>query len=122
MHLKVSEALSHTRPDTSWKIFIPLQKNTTYFFFSETHLDQSIDSSSMVLEGFGLPIRKGRSQHGVDVMIFISYLLVYKRRTDLEDPRLEAIWIEITLKHSVLICCSYPMYRKHFIFHQCRLR
>ena len=66
--------------------------------FSETHLDQSIDSSSLVLEGFGLPIRKDRSQHGGGVMIYISDVLVYKRRTELEDPRLEAIWIEITLK------------------------
>ena len=75
---------------------------------SETHLDQSIDSSSLVLEGFGLPIRKFRSQHGGGVMIYISDLLVYKRRTDLEDTRLEAIWIEITLKSQrVLICCSY---------------
>ena len=76
--------------------------------FSETHLDQSIDSSSLVLDGSGLPIRKDRSQHGGGVMIYISNLLVYKRRTELEDPRLEAIWIEITLKsQSVLICCSY---------------
>ena len=76
--------------------------------FSETHLDQSIDSSSLVLEGFELPIRKDRSQYGGGVMIYISDLLVYKRRTDLEDPRFEAIWIEIPLKsQSVLICCSY---------------
>ena len=51
--------------------------------FSETHLDQSIDSSSLVLEGFGLPFRKDRSQHDGGVMIYISDLLVYKRRTDL---------------------------------------
>ena len=75
---------------------------------SETHLDKSIDSSSLILEGFGLPVRKDRSQHDGSVMIYISDLLVYERRTDLEDPRLEAIWVEITLKsHSVLICCSY---------------
>ena len=66
--------------------------------FSETHLDQSIDSSSLVLEGFGLPIRKDRSQHGGGVTIYISDLLVYERRTNLEDARFEAIWIEITLK------------------------
>ena len=66
--------------------------------FSETHLDQSTDSSSLFFEGFGLPIHKDKSQHGGGVMIYISDLLVHKRRTELEDPRLEAIWIEITLK------------------------
>ena len=76
--------------------------------FPKTHLDQSIDSSSLVLEGFGLPIRKDRSKHGGGVMIYISGVFVYKRRTDLEGQLLEAIWIEITLKsQSVLICCSY---------------
>ena len=41
---------------------------------SETHLDQIGDSSSLVLEGFGLPIRKDRFQHGGGVMINISDL------------------------------------------------
>ena len=76
----------HAVSEISWKIFILLQKNTTDILcFSETHLDESIDSSSLVLEGFGLPIRKDRSQHGGGVMIYISDLLVSKRRTDLED-------------------------------------
>ena len=83
--------------------------------FPETHEDQSIDWSSLFLEGFGLPICKDRSGHGGGVMIYISDLLVYNRWTYLEDLRLEAIWIEIPLKSQrVLICCSYRsdwMYR-----------
>ena len=41
-------------------------------------------------------------------MIYMSNILKYTRRDDLEDPRLETIWVEITLKaQNILICCFY---------------
>ena len=41
-------------------------------------------------------------------MIYVSNVLKYKRRTDLENPRVETIWIEIKLKsYNVLKCCFY---------------
>ena len=61
--------------------------------FSEIHLDQSIASSSLVLDGFGLPVRKDRSQHGGGVMIYVSDLLFMK---------IEQIWGNRVLKPSGL--------------------
>lgn len=40
--------------------------------FSETHLDNNIDSVSMQFHGFDLPIRKDRSHNGGGVMIYMS--------------------------------------------------
>ncbi|MEW8546228.1 MAG: endonuclease/exonuclease/phosphatase family protein, partial [Candidatus Thiodiazotropha sp.] len=76
--------------------------------FSETHLDPSINSDSLELEGFDTPIRKDRTQHGGGVMVYISSSLKYVRREDFEDPRLESIWVEVKLKtQNILICCFY---------------
>ena len=60
---------------------------------SETRLDQSIDSASSVLGGFGLPIRKDRSQHGWGVMIYVSDVLFMN---------VEQIWRTRVLKPSEL--------------------
>ena len=41
-------------------------------------------------------------------MIYMSNILTFTRRDDLEDPRLETIWVEVTLKaQNILICCFY---------------
>ena len=48
-------------------------------------LNQRLDSTSLALYMMVLDC-----QHDRGVMIYISNLLVYKRRTDLEDPRPEA--------------------------------
>ena len=61
--------------------------------FSETHLDNSVDSSNLLIEGFDEPIRKDRTQHGGGVMVYFSNLLKYKRRLDLESQRLDFGWL-----------------------------
>ena len=39
-------------------------------------------------------------------MVYISSSLIYKRRLDLENIRLETIWVEIKLKSfNLLLCC-----------------
>ena len=41
-------------------------------------------------------------------MIYMSNILKYTRRDDLDDPRLETISAEVTLKaQNILICCFY---------------
>lgn len=76
--------------------------------FSETHLDNNIDSESIQLHGFDLPIRRDRSHNSGGVMIFMSSLLKYTRREDLENPKLETIWVEVNLKfYNILVCCFY---------------
>ena len=63
--------------------------------FSETHLDNSVDSSNLLIEGFDEPIRKDRTQHGGGVMVYLSNLLKYKRRLDLESQRLDFGWLVV---------------------------
>ena len=75
--------------------------------FSETHLDDIIDSNSLLIEGFDTPIRKDRTRNGGGVMIYLSSLLNYKRRPDLENHRLETIWVEIKLKSQIILICCY---------------
>ena len=80
--------------------------------FSETHLDDTIDSSSLLIEGFDSPLRKDRMRNGGGVMVYISSILNYKLRPDLENQRLETIWFEIKLKSQIILFCCY--YRSDF--------
>ena len=76
--------------------------------FSETHLDDNVDTISLNFEGYNEPIRKDRTHNGGGVMVYISSALRYVRRVDLENPNLETIWIEIKLKsYDLLLCCFY---------------
>ena len=45
-------------------------------------------------------------------MVYVSALLKYKRRKDLENNRFETIWIEVNLKSKILLICSF--YRSDF--------
>ena len=66
--------------------------------FSETHLHASVTTNNLLLDGFGEPFGKDRSHNGGGLMVNVCNVLKYKRRTDLENPRVETIWIEINLK------------------------
>lgn len=82
--------------------------------FSETHLDNNIDSASMNIPGFDTPLGKDRTHNGRGVMIYMPSLLKYNR--DLENPRLETIWAERNLKaFNVLL---FRFYRSDFVASQ----
>ena len=61
---------------------------------TETHLDAD-GSSSKILEGFDEPSRKERTRNGGEILVYLSNLLKYNRRHDLESPNIETIWVEI---------------------------
>lgn len=87
--------------------------------FSETHLDNSVDVDTLKIEGYNEPLRKDRTQNGGGIMVYISSSLIYKRRFDLENIRLETIWVKIKLKSfNLLLCCFY---RSDFFVSQIRL-
>lgn len=80
------------------------------FAVSESWLGPMVPDGHLQLEGFQLPYRKDRnaSAHGGGVCILVSDDLPCRRRTDLELPELELIWIEVFLKcFPVLIGCCY---------------
>ena len=51
----------------------------------EEEEDDNIDSNSLHLEGFNIPLRKDRTLNGAGIMIYVYSLLNYKVRTDLEN-------------------------------------
>ena len=76
--------------------------------FTETHLDADVSSSNLILEGFDEPLRKDRIRNGGGILVYLSNLLKYNRRRDLEPPTIETIWVEIKLKDiNLLLCCLY---------------
>lgn len=84
--------------------------------FSETHLDADVESTNIKLDGYDEPIRKDRNRNGGGICLYMSSLLKYTRRPDLESPHIETIWVEINLKDiKILLCCFY---RSDFIASQ----
>ena len=60
------------------------------------------------MDGFDEPLSKDRTRNGGGIMVYISSILKYCRRTDSENPKIETIWIEINHKElKILLCCLY---------------
>ena len=66
----------------------------------------------MILEEFDEPLRKGRTRNGGGILVYLTNLLKYDRRHDLETPLIETIWVEIKLKDKNLLLCG--LYRSDF--------
>ena len=64
---------------------------------SETWLSSLDSDGDITLPGFQEPFRKDRNTKGGGVCIFLSNQLSGKRRSDLEDPDLELLWVEMKL-------------------------
>ena len=77
--------------------------------FSETWLNDSVNTCDIMINSYQKPERKDRERdsHG-GVLIYIKENIPYKRRLDLEINQLECIWIELFLnKKHVLIGTFY---------------
>ena len=64
---------------------------------SETWLSSLDSDGDITLPGFQEPFRKDCNTKGGGVCIFLSNQLSGKRRSDLEDPDLELLWVEMKL-------------------------
>lgn len=75
---------------------------------SETHLDSTFDDSSVALIGYNL-FHRDRNAYGGGVCIFVQSHIPVKVRTDLMQDSIEAIWIQLHVKHlkPLLIGCCY---------------
>lgn len=87
------------------------------FGITETHLNDVTDSSLFSVDGYTF-IRKDRMTGiGGGVGCFIRSDIDWQRRSDLESPEIESIWIEVFQKNtsSILICITYrpPDTSKH---------
>ena len=66
---------------------------------TETHLDISVPTESLLFENFDSPYRKDRTNHGGGVMLYISDGLLHKRRPELEIYCDESIWVEVRARN-----------------------
>ena len=66
---------------------------------TETHLDRSVPTESLLFENFDSPYRKDRTNHGGGVMLYISDGLLHKRRPELETYCDESIWVEVRARN-----------------------
>ena len=76
---------------------------------SETKLNNSIQSSMLMLDSYNMPIRKEREiNNGGGLIIYIKNNIFFKRRDDLENNSIENIWIEVqSLRNKFLLGLFY---------------
>ena len=75
----------------------------------ETWLSDLDTDQSVALPGFQAPFRNDRATKGGGVCIYISTNISCTLRHDLNNPKLEILWVEISLqsKRSLLFGCCY---------------
>ena len=90
-------------------IEILLSKRIDILTLSETHTTSLLSDNHFNIQGFNFVSKPRENGNGGGVAVYISDRLQFKRRHDLEKPRIECIWIELVLKGKNLLLCS--MYR-----------
>ena len=75
----------------------------------ETFLNENVQNSTLDVDGFTIERKDRQGKLGGGILIYISNTIIYKRRYDLENTNIEAIWIEICLPNStpILYCSAY---------------
>jgi exonuclease III len=63
---------------------------------SESWLDDSVTNCEIDIPGFSV-IRNDRNREGGGVCIYVKSSLAFNLRSDLHDPKLESLWVEILL-------------------------
>ncbi|XP_038127138.1 uncharacterized protein LOC119773968 [Cyprinodon tularosa] len=77
---------------------------------SETKLDASVADSKVYIPGFRM-WRKDRDSYGGGVALYVQDHIEAKERTDLMNPEVEIIWVEMEIPDSrpvLLGCCYIP--------------
>ena len=70
---------------------------------TETHLDEAVSNSELLLENFTTMFRKDRNSYGGGVLIYAKHDVVLKRREDLEPANDETIWVELIIENTKYI-------------------
>ena len=79
------------------KVDIVFNELSDYDFIgiTESHLDSKVTNEQIEFDGFQMPIRLDRNRHGGGVALYIRNSLHYKSRSDLLNPNIEIIFVEI---------------------------
>ena len=114
-HLKSSFVFCHTNVRSLRKkldyIKCHLADSFDVITVSESWLTSADKSHNFKLNNFQGPIRKDRSFGNIGyggVLLWVRNSIGHKRRSDLESPLLEALWVELRMrKHKFLLCVLY---------------
>ncbi len=74
--------------------------------FTESHLTETIESTTLSLEGFNTLFRKDNSAHSGGLLIYVTCSIVSRRITDLETILPESMWVKITDKNREILLCN----------------
>ena len=65
---------------------------------TESKLDDSIPTSSILIEGMYEPLRRDRTRHGGGCLLYIAQAFTFKQRTDLQSDKYEHICADIQVR------------------------
>ena len=77
----------------TWKF--PSENTVHLLAVSKSWLGESVPDSSVTIPGFHGPFLNDENERGCGVWLYVSNNIPCRRRTDLERPDLELVWIEI---------------------------
>ena len=91
------------------KLLLNKIQTVTILGICETFLNELVDDSLLHIEGFDFERKDGQWKSGGGVMLYISNMYKYKRRSDIESKTVERIWIDVFPPHSksFLLCSVY---------------
>ena len=62
---------------------------------TESKLDNSIPTSTILIEGMYEPLRRDRNRNGGGCLLYISQAFTYKQRTELQSDKYEHICVDV---------------------------
>lgn len=103
-HLNVQSLLSIKHDEIS--DFLSHSASPTILGLSETWLDSSIPDVSVSVDNYQLFRRDRPKGRGGGVLVLVPSSIRCRRRPDLENDCIEAIWLEIHVQRSTILLCN----------------
>ena len=76
------------------------------FCLTETMFPQAVGMTELKIKGYQAPVGRDRDHNGGGLIIYLSNDVRVKRRSDLESPSIENIWVECEVKGIKLLICN----------------
>ena len=90
------------------KVLLSEKRSVDILGICETFLNNEVPDELITADGFNFERKDRKGKSGGGILVYVSQLLNYKRRPDLEGE-IETIWLEISLPNSkpILYCSAY---------------
>ena len=98
------------------KLYLKIHYSVTIYCCSETSLNDNISDHQITIEGYNIIRRDRNSKEGGGLIIYLGDDTECSRRRDLAHDIVEAVWLEITLKHKkILLAVTYRPPNEHTV-------